>query len=225
MPIFLIPFSVFFVCCAAQFFFLDRVKRALSARHPDVLQGLLGKSFFSFSNNAIMKFAWQRRDRGLNDPALTKSVKQFRTLLFVAYGAWGLCALALITGVSLQPLSLDWLLGHPAGPPVHFQPEPVRTPQNSGITPIFGAMFATAFVVNVAYLVLAWRLSVRWNSVRLGATATIGDPLAILGVIWWSKPATRDEAFLRLRMVARAVFALALAGTVTVFALVFLMER
>ena len=221
MPVFLIPFSIFFVCCAGQFFFQDRVKRALHARHPDLLQGLLGTSFFS--NNAIAKFAWQRRDLGLNDPDLTKTVKQFRLLMFVAFGAWGLCALAVVTGVALQPLSLDWLLGHPPGPSVHSQPEAIGAAPNlpaSGMSPTLGIVFAAALVGNVTYLALAWRLSARWNSVRLGPTATLGDPLAVLGVIWWSKPATRDEAFLRLRIVTRTVFVLALAGTCTVFGLV-----
>jgi hypothetical protein len=228
LPVFLIPFSIFFACCAAQFFFLDRVKRALSARHPDVLRGLLGKSFFSFSGSAITKFAWQRRDLSLNDPALTKSVRQLKLLLFVAYGAWGLCALAVITGAALQPLSLDWLFSRAAGTSVHVQPEAIGAAPNllgSGMIPAFGIVFAAALVGNLTYLVLAWRLSARWNSARLGGTVTLGDPLAVLGVIWWSRPATRDELFLQLRIVTRTVFVLALAGTFTVFALTFSMAR
>jgi hypothetical protein len=228
LPVFVIPFSIFFACCAAQFFFLDRIKRSLSARHPDVLQSLVGKSFFSFSNNAITKFAWKRRDLSLNDPELTKRVKQFKILLFVAYGALGLLALALITGVANQPLSLDWLFGNTARSSVHAQPGSISTAPNlpaSGMTPTFGIVFAAAYLGNVIYLVLAWRLSIRWNSLCLGATATLGDPLGVLGVIWWSKPAMRDEAFLRLRIVTRTVFVLALAGTFTVFGLVFLMAR
>lgn len=224
----MIPFSIFFACCAAQFFFLDRVKRALSARHPELLQGLLGKSFFGLSANAITKFAWQRRDLSLNDPELTKSVKQLKLLLFVAYGAWGFCALALFTGVASQPLSLDWFLGRAAAPPVSVQPEAIGAApnlSNSGITPAFGIVFAAAFVGNLAYLVLAWRLSARWNSVPLGGTATLSDPLAVLGVIWWSTPSARDEPFLRLRIVTRTIFILALAGTCTVFALAFSMAR
>jgi hypothetical protein len=226
LPIFLIPFAIFFACCVAQFFFLERVKRALSARHPEVLKGLLGKSFFSFSRSAITKFAWQRRDLSLNDPELTKSVKQFKLLLFVAYGAWGLLALALVTGVGMQPLSLDWLLGRAGTHSV--QPEAIGAATNltgSAMTPAFGFVFAAAFVGNLTYLVLAWRLSARWNSIPLGGTATLGDPLAVLGVIWWSAPATRDEPFLRLRIVTRTVFVLAFAGTLTVFALAFSMAR
>jgi len=228
LPIFLIPFSVFFACCVALFFFLDRVKRALSARHPDVLRDLLGKSFFSFSNNAITKFAWQRRDLSLNDPELTKSVKQFKLLLFVAYGAWGFLALALLTGVAFQSLSLDWLLGRAAGPPVHVQSAAIGGAPNllgSSMTPAFGIVLAAAFVGNLTYLVFAWRLSARWNSVPLGGMVTLGDPLAVLGVIWWSTPATRDAPFLRLRSVTRTIFVLALARTFTVFALAFSMAR
>lgn len=228
MPVILIPFSVFFACCGAQFFFLDRVKRALSARHPDVLRGLLGKSFFGLSNNAITKFAWQRRDLSLNDPELTKSVKQFKLLLFVAYGAWGLFALAVVTGVGSQPLPLDWLPGRAEIPPVHVQPEAMGAAPNlrsSGVTPAFGTVFAAALLGNLTYLALAWRLSARWNSVPLGETATLGDPLAVLGVIWWSTPTTRDEQFLRLRIVTRTIFVVALAGTFTMFVLAFSMAR
>lgn len=228
MPTFLIPFSIFFACCVAQFFFLNRVKRALRARHPDVLRSLLGKSFFSFTNNAIIKFVWQRRDLGLNDPYLTRIVKQFKILLFLTYGAWGLCALAFVTGVASRPLALDWLTGHAPAPSVHSPPTPIGAAPNlstTGMIPNFGTAFAVALAGNVTYLMLAWRLSARWNSHRLGSTATLGDPLAILGVIWWSTPATHDEAFLRLRIVTRTAFVLALAGTFTVFGLAFLMAR
>jgi hypothetical protein len=220
LPVFLIPFAVFFACCVAQFFFLDRIKRALSARHPAVLEGLLGKSFFA--NNAISKFARQRGDLSLNDPGLTEKVKQFKRLLYVAYGAWGLCALAVITGFAFTPLSLDWLPGLATGPSVHVHSGDMGAAASlpaSGMTTTFAIVFAAAFLGNMAYLVLAWRLSARWNLVRLGATATLGDPLAVLGVIWWSTPTARDEAFLRLRIVTRTVFVLALAGTCTVFGL------
>ncbi len=237
MPVALIPFSIFFACCAAQFFFMERVKRALSARHPDVLQGLLGKSFFA--NNALVKFTWRRRDLDLNDPDLTKTVKQFKALLFVAYGAWGLCALALFSGVGLRPIPLPWLPGHAVGPAVHVPPEAIGVEPNlrfPGVSLPFGVVFAAAFVGNATYLLLAWRLSARWNSARLGAawrlsarwnsarlgaTAALADPLSVLGVIWWSKPATRDKPFLRLRVVTRTVFILAAVGTFTVLGLTF----
>ena len=193
-----------------------------------MLRGLLGKSFFGLSNNAITKFAWQRRDLSLNDPELTKSVKQFKLLLFVAYGAWGLFALAVVTGVGSQPLPLDWLPGRAEIPPVHVQPEAMGAAPNlrsSGVTPAFGTVFAAALLGNLTYLALAWRLSARWNSVPLGETATLGDPLAVLGVIWWSTPTTRDEQFLRLRIVTRTIFVVALAGTFTMFVLAFSMAR
>lgn len=225
MPIFLIPFSIFFACCVAQFVFVERVKRALADRHPDLLRGMSGRSFFSFTSGAISKFVWQRRDLGLNDSSLTKTVKQFKALLFVAYGAWGLCALAIVTGVASQPLPLDWLIGHAPVPLSPFQPKPISAESNvsaTGVSPILGAAFVAALVVNATYLVLAWRLSARWNSQSLGATATAGDTPAVLGVIWWSKPAKRDEAFLRLRSMTRAVFVLAAVGTFTLFGLVIL---
>ncbi len=226
MPLVLIPFAIFFACCVAQFFFLERVKRALAARHPDELQGLLGKSFFSFSGSAIAKFAWQRRDLNLNDRELTKVVKEFKLLMFIAYGAWGLVALAIVTGIGQQTLSLHWLLGQAGGPSV--QPEAANAAANttgSVMTPALDVMFPAAFAVNLIYLLLAWRLSVRWNSIPLGGMATLGDPLAVLGIIWWSAPATRDEQFLWLRAVTRTVFVLGVAATLAVFALAFSTAR
>jgi len=116
-----IPFSIFFACCVAQFFYVNRIKRTLSSHHPHVLQQLVGKSFFSFDSNAIAKFAWKRRDIGLNDPRLTERVKQFKRLLIVAYGAWGLCMLAMVAGVAVTPITLAGLKAHapaasPSGP-------------------------------------------------------------------------------------------------------------
>jgi hypothetical protein len=128
----------------------------------------------------------------------------------------------------MQPISLDWLLGPTAGRSVHIQPESSTPAPNlpaSGTTTTLGIVFAAAFLGNVTYLVLAWRLSTRWNSLCLGAPATLSDPLAVLGVIWWSRPARRDDAFLRLRLVTGTVFVLALAGTFTVFGLVFSMAH
>lgn len=102
MPIILIPFAVFFACCLAQFFFLRRVRQALAARHPDVWRAMSEKSWFI--DNAVYKFAWRRRDRGLNDPDLTARVKQLRLLYFVAICVWAIYALALFSGVGLQQL-------------------------------------------------------------------------------------------------------------------------
>ncbi len=86
-------------------------------------------------------------------------------------------------------------------------------------------VFAGAFICNLTYLIFAWRLSIRWNTVALGQTVTLGDPLGVLGVVWWSKPSSQDKAFLRLRMVTRTLFAVSLVGTLSFFALLFSMAR
>lgn len=218
MTVFLIPFSVFGACCLAQFYFLDRVKRNLRTRHPNVFNGLVGKSLFT--GNAINRFVWRRRDLDLQDPELTKVVKPFKLLMIAAYGAWGLCALSVVTGVAQQPLLFDWPWRHAAGLPAHSEPKVADITPNvppSVDAPVFGIAFAVAFGCGLIYLVLAWRLCLRWNSARLGEAVTINEPLSVLGVIWWAAPATRDEAFLKFRVATRVAFVLALAGNCAVF--------
>lgn len=225
MPAFVIPFAIFFACCVAQFFLIYRVKRALAARHPDILRRLRGKSFFAFSDNAIIKFAWKRRDIGLNDPDLTNVVRQLRLLIVVAYAAWGLYALAIITGAGSQPISIDWPLTGGALSSISKSENIGMAPYLSakGVSRAFGPVFCAALLGNVIYLALAWGLSLKWNSLGLDPTVTIGEPIAVLGVIWWFKPASRDGSFLRMRLATRVAFLVALAGTFSVFALAFLM--
>lgn len=219
MPILLIPFAVFFGCCLAQFFFIARVRSALAERHPDVLQELVGGSFFA--TNAIPKFAWRRADRGLNDPDLTERVKQYRLLMFLAFAAWGLFALSLFTGLGEQRLSFDVLLGSADAPSARETASSATVAPAHDVPRAFGAMFGAAFVCNAIYLGLTWALSRRWNALRLGSTATMADPLAVLGVIWWATPERHDDGFQRLRLVTRVVSVVALAGTLTLFAAFF----
>lgn len=223
-----IPFSVFMVCCLAQFYFLARVRRALAERHPELLRDLVGNAFF-FASNAIGKFAWRRGDRGLDDPELTERVKQYKRLMFVAIGAWAAYGVCIFSGIGLRPVSLDGLLGHAAPPAAPHSASAVGAAPARDIPPSFGppsfgppffwAVFPAAFVVNGLYVALVWRLGTRWNALRLGPPVSMADAMPVLGVILWSTPATYDAGFQRLRLLTRAIGVLALAGTLTLFAL------
>jgi hypothetical protein len=223
VPIFVIPFAVFFVCVIVQFVFVARVRQALAERHPDVLHSLTGTSFFA--TNGVYKFVRQRGDRALNDPELTQRVQQFKWLMYVTYGAWGLVALGIITGVGDERLTLHGLAA-PAHAAAANQPAAVSVATTSpslasGAVPApFDALFGAAFVGNLIYLMLVWRLSERWNAQQLGPPATMGDPMSVMGVILWSAPSRDDPTFRRLRLATRAMGLLALAGTLTIFAVV-----
>ena len=85
-----IPFSVFFVCCAAQFHVFGALGTALRERHPtewaNTKVSLLGGPLFGRE----WAFMVSGRHHELNDPNLTKRVRDARRLTAIAYCAWGL---------------------------------------------------------------------------------------------------------------------------------------
>lgn len=223
MPIFLILFVIFFGCGIAQFVLLERIRRALAERHPDVLQSLAARSFFAGNN--VYRFVRQRGDRALDDPELTRRVGQFRGLMYATYGAWGLIFLSIVTGVSNDRLTLSGLSAPgPAGAAARPAAAASAAATSAVLPPVlgvpFGAVFAVAFVCNLVYLVLVWRLGARWNTQRLGPPVTMGDPMSLMGVILWSAPASDDATFRRLRLATRAAGLLGLAATLALFAVV-----
>jgi len=98
VPLFLVPFSVFFACCAAQLYLARKLRQALAARHPGVWRELSSKAWFI--DNAVLRFAFRRRDRALNDPDLTKTAKQLQLLYVVAIVAWLSLAALMFSGHS-----------------------------------------------------------------------------------------------------------------------------
>lgn len=86
MPLFLVPFSVFFACCASQFYFARKLRKALASRHPAVWRELSSKAWFI--DNAVLSFAFRRRDRALNDTDLTKAAKQLQLIYITAICSW-----------------------------------------------------------------------------------------------------------------------------------------
>lgn len=107
MPVILILFGIFFVCGILQFYFIRRVRQVLVERHPEVWAGISKKAWFV--DNAIAKFIWHRRDKRLNDPELTKVVKQGATLYYFALFVWVIYAGLLVTGYGFTQLSIDQL--------------------------------------------------------------------------------------------------------------------
>ena len=95
-----IPFAVFFACCASQFIFLRQVRRALVIRHPDIWRQL---SLDAWSmDSALSRFIWSRRDKRLNDTDLTKAVSRMWLLSLAAIAAWLSLIATLFLGSALR---------------------------------------------------------------------------------------------------------------------------
>lgn len=95
MPIYiLVPFGVFFCCCASQFWFLKRVRDRLIDQHPDHFLAVERSSFFP--NSGIFRYTFGSRLKALNDPELNKRVRDLRLLYALTVLSW--LALAL-TGI------------------------------------------------------------------------------------------------------------------------------
>jgi hypothetical protein len=88
-----IPMAIFFGCCAAQFWFMYRVRAALVSRHPEEWLRISKRLFFS---PLPWGFVWSGRHRDLGDPILSRRVIEMRWLSLVAYAAWA----ALFVGVA-----------------------------------------------------------------------------------------------------------------------------
>lgn len=87
MPVYVaIPFAIFFVCCALQFWFLRQVRRALIERHPQIFLEISKSAFFV--DQALWRFAQSRRRKALQDPELDRCVRNFNLLWAVAILAW-----------------------------------------------------------------------------------------------------------------------------------------
>ena len=86
MTLAVLPFAVFFGCCLLQFWLLRRVRRALAERHPTLWLEMSGKALFT--DNAVYKFIWARRDQTLGDAELTRAAQHLRRLSVVALLAW-----------------------------------------------------------------------------------------------------------------------------------------
>ena len=81
-----IAFAVFFVCCAAQFWFMARVRNALIDRHPELYLSIERSSMFA--RRGLSRFIQSSKHRELGDPELSKAVMQCRWLYAVAICAW-----------------------------------------------------------------------------------------------------------------------------------------
>jgi hypothetical protein len=91
----LIPFAIFFVCCALQFWFVKRVRDQLIDRHPDIFLKQERASFFP--HNHVWRYAFDSRYRELGDPELDRRVRNLRLLLLVAFGSWLAIAICMVT--------------------------------------------------------------------------------------------------------------------------------
>lgn len=78
----LLPFSVFFVCCILQFWYLKKVRDALIDRHPEKFLQVEKSSIFS--TQGIWRFARRNQHKILKDAELNRHVRNLKRLMIVA---------------------------------------------------------------------------------------------------------------------------------------------
>ncbi len=103
MPILVIPVVIVFCFSLAQFWSYRRIRRALIERHSDLYLAMAHKAFF-FSDSALVRFAFSRRAKDLNDPVLLSAVGQTRFMMWIGLAAWIALALLLFTALGFWPL-------------------------------------------------------------------------------------------------------------------------
>lgn len=102
MPVLiLIPFSVFFICCVLQFWFLKKVRDALIDRHPETFLAVEKSSIFPMQG--LWKFARSNRYKLLGDTDLNRHVRNLNRLMMVAVAAWVVYAISLFTMPFSEP--------------------------------------------------------------------------------------------------------------------------
>jgi hypothetical protein len=91
----LIPFAVFFACCAGQFWFLKQVRDRLIECHPDKFLEIEKSSIFP--QNGIRRFTRRGRYKALGDEELNRRVRNLKRLFAIALIAWAAFGIALLT--------------------------------------------------------------------------------------------------------------------------------
>ena len=91
----LIPFAVFFACCAAQFWFLKQVRDRLIDQHRDKFLEVERSSIFP--HQGLWNFTRGSRYKDLRDEELNRRVRNLKRLFLVAFLAWLAFAVAIFT--------------------------------------------------------------------------------------------------------------------------------
>ena len=92
-----VPFAVFFACCAGQFWFVAQVRNALIDRHSELFLEIERSS--AFPNRGLSKFIRSSQHKDLQDPQLTSAVMRCRYLYLTAIVAWLLFAAIMVFGL------------------------------------------------------------------------------------------------------------------------------
>lgn len=86
IPIFLIPFAVFFACVVLELWLVQQLTRALVTRHPTVWQEMTLRG--SFLQYAVFRFVMQRKDSDLVDPEVSRLAARVRRLFAFSFVVW-----------------------------------------------------------------------------------------------------------------------------------------
>lgn len=82
----LVPFAIFFLCTASQFWFLAQVRNALIDRHAKVFLEIERSSVFP--HRGLYKFIRSGRHNELRDPELSAAIMRVRFVYLTAIAAW-----------------------------------------------------------------------------------------------------------------------------------------
>ena len=96
MTITALLFGVFFIGCIAQFFVIGHVQKLLKRRHPDARKKIDDSALFT--SRAVGRFIFDRGDKALHDPVLSRAVRRASWFYIAAIGVWALYGLSLFTG-------------------------------------------------------------------------------------------------------------------------------
>ena len=97
----LIPFSVFFVCCLLQFWYLKKVRDALIDRHPETFLAVEKSPFWPVQSP--WKYLKYNQYKQFGDDDLDRHVRNLRRVIIVGIGAWVVFALSLFTTGFSEP--------------------------------------------------------------------------------------------------------------------------
>lgn len=100
----LLPFSVFFVCCILQFWYLKKVRDALIDHHPETFLQVEKSSIFPMQG--IWRFARSKQYKKLGDAELNRHVRNLKRLMIVAIVAWVGFAVSIFS-INLEPPRLS----------------------------------------------------------------------------------------------------------------------
>jgi len=91
-----ISLVIFTVCWIVHFRFMKRLRQALLERHPTTLASI--ENSLRFPTEGLWRFTQSDAHKLLNDPEVTRHVRNLKRLYIATVAAWFAFCIALFTG-------------------------------------------------------------------------------------------------------------------------------